>query len=273
MKKILVLFSCFLLLFVIPIYSNAQKTDNEQTQGTEMKKEDKIWEKRKKMIEKAMVEAFSKRDENEVIKKLEELGLEYLGGKTDKTSTNNSADIYLEPLSEGSMVELSYSYFRDRYSGKYLVQGAWSWTGPYYDTNSDPYDAFGLWMHKISDGTPATGQVFESQGCAVYDTHGSVIDNMWSSDFDPANAGVAWTVNDVYMTPNYYVGDYGQGWIWMTKPPSQSVYLHSKLVHTYQGGSITNISIGTSGLMFNLSSTTESWPKADFVKIDSWPQN
>ena len=266
---------------VVPTFVSAQVLDNNQTKATvesnkEINQKDEAWDNRKKEIERAMIEAYSNGNQKDVNKKLEELGLEYLGSSADEQLNNENTNNDIGILSSGTNVTMNTTYYRDRFSGKYLIQGSWSWDATYtYDSNPSPYDAFGLWMSNVSDGKPATGQVFESEGCAVYNTRGTDINgNMWVSDFDPANAGVAWTVNDVLFSSDDYTGDYGQGWIWMSKPPSQSVYLRAKLVHTYQGGSVSGISIGTSGLSVNLTNVVKSWEKVSPIKtISSWPSN
>lgn len=237
-------------------------------------KKDTSWELRKQQIEETMIDSYGKGTIEDVKNALSDLGVDYIGSSTDVKSSNTT-DIDISPLSSGSMVSVTTTYYRDRYSGNYLVQGFWRWSGT-YDSNCSPYDAFGLWMSKVSDGTPATGQKFESQGCTVYDNNGTPISgNMWASDFDVANAGVAWTVSDVYnSSTKYFVGDKGQGWIWMTAPPSQSVYLRAKLTHTYMGGTISGIMIGTAGLTFTLSPTTQNWSAINpITSISSWPTN
>ncbi|HVJ47728.1 hypothetical protein [Desulfitobacterium sp.] len=105
-----------------------------------------------------------------------------------------------------------------------------------------------------------------------YTSTAYAVDAMWSSDFDVQNAGVAWTIADKYNSGNY-TGDKGQGWIWMTAPPtSGSVYLRSKLVHTYNSGTISGVGISASGLSVTLSPEVVSWSAiGPFTTISSWP--
>lgn len=226
-------------------------------------------EKRKAEIEAVMIENFGNIDN--VDKALEDLGVEIIETETE---------VQYSPLSLGSNVTVSSSYYRDRFSGRYFVRGAWNWncTTTCYDlTNASPNDAFGVWLNNTSDGKPASGQVFESSGSAIYDTDGAHQPAyMWSSDFDPANAGAAWEIKDGYWlnSLNSYVGHSGQAWIWMSKPPTGDVYLRAKLIHTWSSGTISNIGIGPSGLTATLGTSTKNWQKMnDITKISTWPSN
>ncbi|MGG5253878.1 hypothetical protein ACQYAD_10310 [Neobacillus sp. SM06] len=115
MKKLFVLFSSLLLILglQIPIYANAKVFNKIQAQT-----KDSSWKKRKKMIEKAMIEAYTKRNDNDVIQKLQKLGVEYLGStvETSPINYNTSTNNFITPLSYGSNVTLSLSYYWDRFS-------------------------------------------------------------------------------------------------------------------------------------------------------------
>lgn len=226
------------------------------------------WDKEKAEIEKEMVEAYKGGDFKKVDAVLEKHGFKLVDRKTVTTKVQKN-DGVISPASYGSDVDLTYDYYYNAYRGKYLTKGYWRWKNSNWDFFPTPDDAFGLWLRK-TDGSVPTSQVFDSQGIAYYDQYGNVGSNAWCTDFDVQNAGCSWEIRDYVGYGNYY-GYSGQGWIWLNQVPTGSLYLYSKLIHTWSGGSISNITIGTSGLSATLSGTS-SWQASNFIPISSWPK-
>lgn len=274
MKKFFLSLLALVMIFSIAttVSASAKSIDTEKFNEKSVELSQKEIEARKAEIEENMIKNFGLEDN--VDKALEELGLEVIETVIE--------DSEFKPSSLATDTEVTTSYYRDRFSGKYLVRGAWNWKcsniATCYDQVVTPNDAFGLWMNNVSNGAPATGQTFESYGSAVYATNGEHWpDRMWETDFDPANAGVSWAINDGFTVKSgltHYLGHSGQAWIWMSKPPTGDVYLRAKYVHTWSSGSITGINISSSGLGFTLGGGAKHFDRVNPVtKISSWPSN